>query len=194
MVRMPWIPYLWPGLPQLWYGGLWSGLALAVGSAVLLNVLLLATFVWVELLSPSYLRYAWLGTGALWIGAAATSAWFGWGGLSGRTTSAEGMFREALHEYLKGNWFETERLLGQLLHSYPRDVEARLMLATLLRHTGRYPEALDHLGRLELLQSASLWAMEIAAEKAWIAEAKQQEPDSIPTIDTPFSAVSPRAA
>ena len=41
MVRMPWATYLWPGLPQLWYGGLGSGLVLAVGFAVLLNALLL---------------------------------------------------------------------------------------------------------------------------------------------------------
>ncbi len=194
MVRMPWTTCLWPGLPQLWSGGLWSGLALAVGSAVLLNALLLATFVWVELLNPSYLRYAWLGTGALWIGAAATSAWFGRQSVPRRATSVEAMFREALHEYLKGSWFETERILGRLLHVHPHDVEARLMLATLLRHTGRYQKALDHLARLERLRDASKWAAEIAAEKTWIAKAGRQEPDPISTIDTPFPTASPRAA
>ena len=194
MVRMPWTTYLWPGLPQLWYGGLWSGLVLAVGSAVLLNALLLATFVWVELLVPPYIQYAWLATGTLWIGAAAASAWFGQGGAPRGAIAAEAMFREALHEYLQGSWFETERILGRLLHLHPRDVEARLMLATLLRHTGRYQEALEHLARLELLRGASRWAAEIAAEKTWIAEAERQPPDPISTIDNPFPTASPRAA
>jgi len=191
---MPWTPFLWPGLPQLWYGGRWWGLALAVGSAVLLNVLLLATFVWVELLNPAFLRYAWLATGALWIGASATSAWFGRGGAPRRASTAEAMFRQALHEYLKRSWFETERILGRLLESHPRDVEARLMLATLLRHTGRHQEASDQLAQLELLRDASKWAAEIAAEKTWIAEAPSGRPDPISAIDSPFPTASPRAA
>lgn len=195
MVRMPWTTYLWPGLPRLWYGGLWSGLLLAVGFAALTNALLLATFVWVELLSPRYLQFAWLGTGAVWIGSAALSAWFGQG-VPRRATSAEAMFRGALREYLKGNWFEAQRILGRLLHLHPRDVEARLMLATLMRHTERHEEALEHLSRLELLRDAGKWAAEIEAEKRWIADAQsgRQQPDPVPTIDIPSPTASPRAA
>ena len=86
--------------------------------------------------------------------------------------STEGLFREALSEYLQRSWFEAERILVRLLHLYPRDVEARLLLATLLRHTRRYQEGLDQLTRLELLRDAERWALEIASEKYWIAEAK----------------------
>lgn len=195
MVRMPWTT-LWPGLPHLWYGGLWSGLVLAVGFAALTNALLLATFVWVELLSPRYLQFAWLGTAAVWIGSAVLSAWFGQGVMPRRATSAEAIFREALREYLKGSWFEAERLLGRLVHIHPRDVEARLMLATLMRHTERFEEALEHLARLELLRDADKWAAEIAAEKRWIADAQagREQPDPVSTIDIPSPTASPRAA
>jgi tetratricopeptide (TPR) repeat protein len=193
MVRMPWTTYLWPGLPHLWYGGLWSGLALAAGFAVLVNVLLLATFVWVELLDPRQLQWAWLATGGLWAGSAVVSAWYGRGLAPRRRNSAEAMFREALREYLQGSWFEAEQILGRLLRLQPRDVEARLMLATLMRHTKRHQEALEQLDRLELLADASKWDREIAEEKKLIA-AESRQPDSNPAIDTSFPAASSEAA
>ncbi len=176
MVRMPWATYLWPGLPQLWQRGLGLGLALAVGFAVLLNVLLLASFVWVELLSPGFLRLAWLALAAIWLASAAMSAWYGRGMTPRKAVSVEAMFTQALSEYLQGNWFEAERILGRLLHMHPRDVEARLMLATLLRHNERYGEASEQLSRLELLTGAANWQREIAVEKQWIAASQGERP------------------
>ena len=186
MRRMPWATYLWPGLPQLWDSGFWSGLVLAAGFALLLNLLLLASFVWIELLSSLHLRLGWLAAGSLWIGSAVISKRYGisgrYGGrmASSSTASAEVLFREALSEYLQGSWFEAESILGRLLHQNQRDVEARLLLATLLRHTGRRPEALDQLERLERLRDAQLWAQEIAAERMWIA---QSQTDDVPADD-----------
>jgi cytochrome c-type biogenesis protein CcmH/NrfG len=81
------------------------------------------------------------------------------------------MFRTALGEYLQGNWFEAEQILGQLLELRPRDVEGRLMLATLLRHNHRLQEALDQLARVELLSDARFWKQEIEVERRMIAAA-----------------------
>ncbi len=53
MRRMPRLVYLWPGLPQLWLAGWWWGLALAAGFAVLVDLLLVVSYVWVELLSAA---------------------------------------------------------------------------------------------------------------------------------------------
>jgi hypothetical protein len=170
MVRMPWATYLWPGLPQLWCRGLWWGLALAVGFGVLLNLLVMASFVWVELLGSGTLKFAWLATSVLWLGSAVASVWHSWGVVPRVTGSAEAMFRVALSEYLKGNWFEAERTLGRLLEVRPGDVEARLLLATLLRHNVRLTEALEQLARLELLEDARRWAREIEVEREAIAE------------------------
>jgi len=184
MRRMPWATYLWPGLPQLWYSGLWSGLALAVGFAVLLNVLLLSSFVWVELLTPFDLRLGWLSIGALWGASAIVSLWLGRRGRAvPAATSAEVLFRGALGEYLQGSWFEAESILARLLHLHPRDVEGRLLLATLLRRTRRYDEALEQLARLELLRAAGNWHQEIAAEKRSIAEGQAGAPNQTPDIE-----------
>jgi hypothetical protein len=191
MVRTPWATFLWPGLPLLWRG-VWSGLALAIGSAALAGALVLATFVWVELLSPPFLRYAWMTAGALWTGSAiATLALGRWAGR--HASSAEAMFRQAMHEYLKGNWFETERILRQLLIACPRDVEARLLLATLLRRTTRSAEALEELVQLELLRGASKWSAEVAAEKQWIASQAAVSAADCATL-APSLAAPPRAA
>ena len=170
MVRMPWVTYLWPGLPQLWRHGLWWGLALAVSFGVLLNLLLMASLVWVEWLGRGGLWLGWIALGTLWFGALIASAWHGWGVVPRVTGSAEAMFRTALGEYLKGNWFEAERVLTGLLEMRPRDAEARLLLATLLRHNARYGEAAQQLDRLELLQDASRWTLEIGVERQAIAE------------------------
>jgi hypothetical protein len=200
MVRMPWATYLWPGLPQLWQQGRWSALALAVGYGLLVNLALMASFVWVELLTPLWLRLLWFVIGSTWAAAAAATAWYGWGVAPRKANSAEAMFREALTEYLKENWFEAERTLLKLLEAHPGDVEARLLLATLLRHNQRHREALGQLARLELLRDASRWALEIGAEKQLLAEAIRQE-RSAPAPDTPEPEtgttqpiLSPRAA
>ncbi len=148
MRRMPWAIYLWPGLPQLWRRGLWSGLLLATGFAALVDVMLLASLVWGELLSAFDLRLGWSVLGLLWGGSVVVSA--RWGRLEPPAKVAEaveGLFRRALGEYLQGNWFEAETHLAHLLAANPRDVEGRLLRATLLRHTRRYDEALDELSR-----------------------------------------------
>ena len=99
MRRMPWATYLWPGLPQLWHSGFVTALVLATGFAVLLNLLLLASFVWVELLSQWHLRLGWLAIGLVWAATAIVSPWYTAGEAApGEATSAEGLFREALNE------------------------------------------------------------------------------------------------
>jgi hypothetical protein len=180
MVRTPWKLCLWPGLPHLWQRGAWLGLLVAIGFAVALNLLLLASFVWVELLSPGSLRLAWMGAAFVWIVSAGWSAWFGVGATPRQVATSEAMFREALSEYIQENWFEAERILGRLLERDARDVEARLLLATLLRHGKRYEEALEQLARLELLCDAQRWAREIALERQWLAEAMTEVKPSSP--------------
>jgi len=170
-MRAPWAKYLWPGLPQLWLDGAWSGLALAIGSAALLNLLLLSTFVWVELLAPPVLLVGWLAVGAVWIGSAGLAYLTGKRrGSDRQAASTEDLFRHALGEYLRGNWYEAETVLGRLLRCEPRDIEARLMLASLLRHTRRLQEARQQLIRLERLEGCEKWSLEIGTERTLIAE------------------------
>ena len=105
--------YLWPGLPRLWFEGAWSGLALAFGFGLLVNFLLLASLVWVELIAPTVFGLAWLAAAVIWAGSgmfvgldAADCA-----NSTAAAPARDDLFRRALGEYLKGAWFEAESLL-----------------------------------------------------------------------------------
>jgi len=176
MGRMPPAVYLWPGLPQLWRRGTWSALACAVAFAALLNGAVLVSFLWTELVPPVARNLAWLAVGVIWVGAGAFS-WL-WDSqqaacpeaAAGRRADA---FAEALDHYLKGNWFEAESVLGELLRRSPRDIEAGLMMASLLRHTGRFDEAAGHLDRIERFEGGQTWGLEIRRERQYLNEARQ---------------------
>jgi thioredoxin-like negative regulator of GroEL len=84
-------------------------------------------------------------------------------------------FADAAEQYLKGNWFEAECGLRELLRRNPRDLEAGLMLATLLRHTGRLREAARQLDALQRLDGWEHWATEIVRERARVKAAREPE-------------------
>lgn len=175
MGRMRWAAYMWPGLPQLWQHGSASALILALGLGVLLNVAVLATFGWTELLTPSLRNGLWIGTGILWLISVVYAAnWDANPHLGRHPADGIDHFGEALSYYLKGNWFEAERLLTTLLEGRPHDLDARLLLATLLRHTGRWEEAAGELDRIEGQDGAWKWDLEIRRERQWLAEARAE--------------------
>src|SRR5665213_873096 len=99
-----WALCLWPGLPQLWRRGDWSGLALALGFSLLLNLVLLTTLVWTELVSPPVEKTAWMALGGVWLASAVLS----WRSLRRSPQLKRGtnqdLFPQAIREYLKGNW------------------------------------------------------------------------------------------
>jgi Flp pilus assembly protein TadD len=148
-------------------------MALALGFAVLLDVLLAATFVWTAWLAPAVQTAGWLTLAAIWISAAWAAARTG---DDHRTAPAEhageDLFQTAQTQYLQGNWFEAERTLERLLSADARDVEARLMLATLLRHTGRLDEAREHVKKLRRLEGAERWQQELDDESRRLAAAE----------------------
>lgn len=176
MHRRHWIAYVWPGLPQLLQGS-WSGLGWAVLAAGLLQVALLTTWVWTEWIPGSAKLALWGGIILLWSGAVLASSSF-W---TVRTPSKEEtsprsdtLFAEAIDFYLQAQWFEAEKILIRLLRQNPRDVEARLMIATLFRHTHRWDEALRQLEQLERLEASRAWALEIQRERQQIAQAQAE--------------------
>ncbi len=176
MGRTPWATYLWPGLPQLWRQGSWSALALAVGAAVLVNVALAGSLVWSELLPPATRNAAWGAVLVVWVGSAVVArAARQRDAARQHARAASDAYLEALDHYLKGNWFEAECLLRELLRRNPRDLEAGLTLATLLRHTGRLEESLEELNRLERFDGWERWAMEIGRERALASAAREGE-------------------
>jgi len=186
MGKTPKLAYLWPGLSQVWGRGTWSGLAMAVGFAVLFNLTLVASLIWSELFTPEIRRMAWGAVAVVWIGWAILG--FGWDRHDEKVKTAlaeNDVFGEAQRYYLQGNWFETERLLRHLLRGNPRDVDARLMLATLLRHLERFEEAAEQLDRLGRTEGSQKWETEIGRERAFLAEAWAARPESPEPVANP---------
>jgi hypothetical protein len=158
--------YLWPGLPQLWWRGDVRALMLAILFAVVLNFCLAATFAWPEMVSTGLRATIWFGVLVFWV----VATWMGLreaARLSRQSTEPQhqGLFVQAQSEYLKGHWLEAETLLRKILVLDDRDAEARLMLASLLRHANRAGEALVELDLLELSEAGRKWASEIARER-----------------------------
>lgn len=180
---------LWPGLSQLWVEGAWSGLAMAFGFACLFNLLLLNSLVWTEWVEPGMRRAAWTVLAAFWLVSAWMSRrWCAKKNAAKHPDPERDLFLRALGEYLKGNWYEAESICQQLLRDKARDAEAELMLATILRHTGRYAAARERLNDLKRRDDAAKWEWEIANELERLAEAEQQAPDESELQAAPTSA------
>jgi hypothetical protein len=162
---------LWPGLPQIWYRGQWIGLAKAVGAAVVLNVVLLSSFGWHELISSGMRNVLWLGVGGFWT-ASAVAAYVQTKRQTNRKqlTPTKDTFTQALDLYLKGDYFQAECVLVDLLAANERDLDARLMLATLYRHARRFDEATKQLDTLVRFDGAEKWNLEIERERTQIKE------------------------
>lgn len=156
-----WLTCFWPGLAELWLAGCWSGLFQAVGFAILLNGALATTLVWTELLSAEVRFAGWTAVVTLWL----MGVWSAWRSTLARREPDGDLFSSALSEYLQGNWFAAEAMLERLVTADARDIEARLLLATLLRRTGRPSEARAALDKLSRSQGAEKWELEIRREQ-----------------------------
>ncbi len=189
--KMHWTAYLWPGLSRLWVRGSWAGLAVAVGFTVLANTLLMATLVYSDWMAVNvqlggYAMLALIWMLAWWESRAdrrrdgADSSEDGQSEISPvdqREEERDQKFREMQQCYLRGDWVATEQRLLLLLKQDARDVESRLMLATLWRHQGRDEEAIRQLDRLERLEAASPWQYEIEAERKAIKKNHDAPPE-----------------
>jgi predicted Zn-dependent protease len=149
---------------------------LALGTVAGFDLLILASFGWSELITPGLRSGVWVAFGVFWVAAA------GWSTRQCRRRLAadelnprENGFAEALEHYLKGDYYQAEHVLDELLRRNLRDVDARLMLATLLRHTGRLDEATRQLDTLVRLEGAGKWQWEIERERDLLAETKTEK-------------------
>jgi hypothetical protein len=175
-----WAIHAWPGLAELWQRGSWLGLALALGFTVLVNLVAISSFVWTEWLSSWTHSLVWGALLTTWVASAAISLRQGRNSRPGAVIALQDLFQQAQSEYLKGNWFEAETALNTLLRKDARDIDAHLMLATLLRHTQRAEQAAMQLGRLELLEGAEKWSMEIDCERRHLASlAGESDPSDV---------------
>lgn len=180
---------LWPGLARLWMRGEWSALILAVGFSLMLNLALVSTFVWPELIGPGFSAVVWPVLGLVWL----VSAWSCWQqqnelftrqvriddiAASKDETVNDRLFIEAQTEYLKGNWERTQLLLERQLGRFPRDASSRLLLATMYRRTGKLGQSQLQLDELEKIDQSKPWQFEIARERELTKAARSEEDDA----------------
>ena len=174
---------LWPGLAPLWFRGSGRGLAVAVAFGGLLNFALISTFVWPQFLSRGLAPWvvpaaAWVLVLWFWTVAARSAARF----LAQETArqappdeKSNRLLVQAQTEYLKGHLSQAESLLQELLADFPGDCEARLLLATLCRRSGRSSDARKHLAQLLELPQAQAWRMEIETEQRELTRSASED-------------------
>lgn len=182
---MPWgwrLLCLWPGLARLWLRGDFYALGLAVFYSILLNLALVSSLIWPAYLGSQFLLVAWPFLAAVWL----VSAWISWRGMPqwlqiGHQIAAPGelridtLFNQAQREYLRCNWAEARELLERRLRVRPRDVESRLLLASIFRRVGRFQQAHDELKVLEGIDEARQWSLELARERERLLRIKGEQ-------------------
>ena len=164
------LPCLWPGLPRLWRRGDWRALLTAIGFAALLNSAVICTFAWPNCVPTWVTVTGWITIILYWM----SSTWHACRCLPELAAGdgnplVDDLLGRAQKEYLNRDWFEAESLLKQILKKRKDDVDARLMLATLYRRTERIAEADECLCRLERMDGAEKWALEIGRERNLLA-------------------------
>ncbi|MDA1039779.1 MAG: tetratricopeptide repeat protein [Planctomycetota bacterium] len=176
---------VWPGLPWLWLRGSLGGLVLALAFAVLLDMAIVTTWIWSELVDLSVSIGIWTATIAVWIMATASAASSFPAPISqGPDAAANTLFVKARDAYLARDWLTAETRLRAALALAPTDGEAQLLLATLLRRVGRKAEAKRALEQLSRSDSGAPWQTAIARELVLLDHASRDgEPDSPPHED-----------
>jgi hypothetical protein len=166
MRRMELVSCCWPGLSRLWLAGDARGLLEAVGFAAAVNAALWVSGLRAEPLSMAWLALIWVALGVVW----SVSAWRAYRGLPGLYAESdgsadEGLFIQAQGEYLRGHWFEAERLTLELARRFPCDVEAQLLLAAVYRRMKRFEEAKRRLNDVARLDRGAKWELEVSQEQ-----------------------------
>ncbi|MBX3423625.1 MAG: hypothetical protein KF752_18875 [Pirellulaceae bacterium] len=159
----------WPGLAKLWYRGDTRSLCWAILYSWTCCWLLLATFIWPQWVSSWGIVVLWAVMGVVWLVSLVISH-FGLPRLIGLPDHKAGqLFQQAQVAYLRGQWFDAEALLLDVLSQFPRDAEALLLLVNVLRQSQRWSAALRRLDQLQLLETAAPWRFEIERERQLIA-------------------------
>jgi tetratricopeptide (TPR) repeat protein len=176
---------LWPGLPELWFRGRWSGLPAALLFAASLNFLLVARWIYPEWLIPSLVRIAcWVAVG-VWVMCVIRQLGRLPSLLEPRLSSDAGdLFPVARNLYLQGDLVEAEANLAQCLEIDARDCQALLLLSAIYRQTGRFQAAKQTNQLLSKLETADNWWLECQTEREKLQRAEVAQADADTQADT----------
>ena len=174
---------LWPGLSELWWRGRLSALPAAIAFAAVINVLLVARFIYVQWLSAPLVWLACWIVAAAWVVLTVRAVRELPQLLSPRAASDQpDRFPDAQAAYLKADYAAAEEALTEVLQVEPRDPPALLLLAGVYRHTGRLHPAAMLLREMRKLEASENWKLEWRAESARLeaAHSASEETDGNP--------------
>ena len=180
MAPVRYLTLVWPGLPWLWLRGSFAGLVLAFAFAVTLDIAVMTTFIWSDLVEVSFTLAVWTATAIVWLVSTVSAlAAFPPAVAQPAPGEIDPLFVRARSAYLARDWVVAETRLRDLLVLAPTDGEAQLLLGTLLRRTGRRMEARRALEKLSWSDSGARWSRAIAAELARLEAPADQESDGV---------------
>ena len=143
---------------------------------------LLSTFLWTSWPGEGFPSIIWPIVGFIWVGSAILSFYQRKQLTEPELSGAEAkdtLLIRAQTEYLKGNWSDVQSLISRRLEDEPRDIPARLLLATMFRRTGNLNGADHQLSVLSRFDESVEWHYEIALERKNIQQAdSDREPIS----------------
>lgn len=166
---------LWPGMPWAWLRGSAAGLVLALAFAVVLDLAIVATWIYSDFFGIPVSLGLWAAVAAVWIVATVSAVTaFPPPIRTTRDTATDALFVAARDAYLTRDWLTAETKLRSLLVVAPTDGEAQLLLATLLRRVGRLKESRGALEKLSRSDSGGPWLSAIARELERVAAAAKK--------------------
>ena len=173
--RIPWMTYLWPGLPQLTQRGTWTALFWALATAFLLDGVIITRYIWPETFNNIWDNVILGGC----IGVYVIGCVVSYQVEKSRQDYIEAhngtdLFPEAKMRYLEGKYFEAEQDLNKQIQFHPEDIPARMLLMDLYIVNRRLEEALKQLQITIELPDAQAWKWELIATNEHIKEVRQE--------------------
>lgn len=138
MPKRFWIAALsvWPGLPQIWSGQEVLGLTLAASFAAVVDLALVARFIWTEAFAPGFAGFLAALAVCGWLtGLGYTLGWLWLRHPSGHRAEIDRLFREATDAYLQGQFHEARLRLERIVAMDDNDADALMQLGTLFVRT-----------------------------------------------------------
>jgi len=163
----------WPGTLAAWRLGDARSLLVAIVFGLFVCIAWIGTTIWPMWLDAWKIWTLWCLVAA---GALFSCAHNAMSGLLSHPKNKTGcpldQWTLAQEHYLQANYFEAERILQPFVSGKSTDVEAGLLLSTIMRRTERYQQSLELLEQLALLDDAWKWHDEIAKEKRLVLQQK----------------------
>ena len=159
---------MWPGLAAAWYRGAKQDLVIAIACCWLASFMLMATFIWPSWLPVLLVRALWIAGILAWIVSTGMNHMRLPALLGSGDVGSDEEFQAAQEAYLRGNWFDAEAQLLEILQKAPRDAESWLLLVGVLRHTSRFQAAMRRLSQLPQRAASHRCQFEIQRERALI--------------------------